>query len=95
MEEALIPMDLFKIILFSLAILASLACTVLLFRGYRQRRIRLLMWSALCFAGLTANNILLFADMVVFPGVDLRMLRLGAALIGMLFLLYGFIWDAE
>ena len=88
-------MTTFKLVLYSLAVLTSFGCTILLFRGYRQKRVKLLMWSAICFAGLTVSNILLFADLVVFPGVDLRILRSLTALIGMLFLLYGFIWDAE
>lgn len=90
-------MTTFKLVLYSLAVLASLACTVLLFRGYLRRRIRLLMWSAVCFAALSVSNILLFLDLVVFPGpvIDLRLPRLIAALIGLLFLLYAFIWEAE
>jgi Family of unknown function (DUF5985) len=88
-------MEPFKIILYSLAILSSLACTVLLFRGYLRRRVRMLMWSAVCFTGLTINNVVLLVDMLIGPSVDLRPLRLFAALVGMLFLLYGFIWDSE
>jgi hypothetical protein len=89
-------MDLFKLILFSLCVLTSLACTVLLFRAYTRRRYRLLMWSAICFASLTVSNILLFTDLVILPTqVDLRGVRLLSALGGMLFLLYGFIWDTE
>lgn len=88
-------MDPFKVTLFSLAILTSFACTVLLFRGYLQTRLRLLMWSGICFAGLTINNVALFADMLLFVDIDLRPVRLIAALAGMLFLLYGFIWDSE
>jgi hypothetical protein len=84
-----------KLVLSSLAVLASFSCMVLLFRGYRKRRIRLLMWSAICFAGLTVNNIFLFADLVVFPDIDFRLPRVIAALTGMFFLLYGFIWDNE
>ena len=37
----------------------------------------------------------LVLDLVVFPNVDLRVVRLVPALVGMMFLLYGFIWDAE
>jgi len=85
----------FKIVLYLLAIVSSLACTILLFRSYAQRRLRLLLWSSLCFVGLSVSNILLFIDMVVFPSIDLRPARLIAALIGLLFLLYGFIWEAE
>ena len=56
------------------------------------------MWSAFCFVGLTINNVLLFFDVVVYPDpsvLDLRPWRLIAALGGMLFLLYGFIWESE
>jgi hypothetical protein len=67
----------------------------LLLRAYLQRGLRLLLWSTLCFVGLSVNNVLLFLDLVIFPAVDLRPFRLVAALVGMLFLLYGFIWDAE
>lgn len=88
-------MDPLKLILCSLAILTSLACTLLLVRAYRRRRVRLLMWSAICFAGLTLSNVFLFCDMVVFPTVDFRAPRLWSALGAMLFLLYGFIWDSE
>jgi hypothetical protein len=87
--------NVFKITLYVLAVLSSSACTVLLFRGYVRRRVRLLMWSGICFAGLTINNVVLFLDLVVFPELDLRVARLVPALVGMMFLLYGFIWDAE
>ncbi|HWB58907.1 MAG TPA: DUF5985 family protein [Chthoniobacteraceae bacterium] len=88
-------MQIFKITLFIMAILTSLGCTVLLFRGHRRRRVKLLMWSAICFAALTVTNGLLFLDLIILPGVDLRILRLSTALAGMFFLLYGFIWDSE
>jgi hypothetical protein len=88
-------MNIFKIVLYGAAVLTSLSCTVLLFRGYTRRRIRLLMWSSVCFAGLTVNNVALFLDLVIFPATDLRLVRLIFALIGMLFLLYAFIWDAD
>ena len=85
----------FKIVLYLLAIISSLACTVLLFRAYAQRRLQLLLWSSLCFVGLSISNVLLFVDMVVFPSIDLRPARLITTLVGLLFLLYGFIWEAE
>jgi hypothetical protein len=87
--------NVFKVTLYVLAILSSSACTWLLFRGYARRGVRLLMWSGICFAGLTINNIALFADLVIFPDIDLRIARLVPALVGMMCLLYGFIWDAE
>lgn len=85
----------FNSILYMLALVTSLACMVLLFRAYAATGMRLLLWSALCFVGLTVNNALLFLDLVVFPEVDFRLPRLAAALAGLLFLLYGFIWEAE
>jgi hypothetical protein len=69
---------------------------LLLFRAYAATGARLLLWSALCFVGLSVNNVLLFFDLVVFPTqLDLRPYRLLSALAGLLFLLYGFIWEAE
>jgi hypothetical protein len=89
-------MDVFKVVLYLLAALTSIACMVLLFRGYARSGARLLLWSALCFVGLSVNNVLLFFDFVIFPTqVDLRPWRLAAALAGVLFLLYAFIWEAE
>ena len=85
----------FKILLYLLAALTSAACTLLLFGQYAKHRVRLLLWSGLCFVGLTLNNVLLFLDLVVLTTADLRLVRLLASLGGMMFLLYGFIWDAE
>ena len=89
-------METFKFVLYLLAALTSIACMVLLFRGYARNGARLLLWSALCFVGLSINNVLLFFDFVIFPvEVDLRLWRLAAALAGVLFLLYAFVWEAE
>ncbi len=84
-----------NLVLISLAVLTSLACMVFLFRAYAVSGTRLLLWSALCFVFLTANNVLLFMDVFVIPDLDLRPYRLGAALVGLLFLLYGFIWETR
>jgi len=89
-------METFKFLLYLLAALTSIACMVLLFRGYARTGARLLLWSALCFVALSLNNVLLFVDLVLLPAeVDLRIYRLLAALAGVLFLLYAFIWEAE
>lgn len=86
----------FNSILYLLALVTSLACMVLLFRAYAATGMRLLLWSGLCFVGLTFNNAFLFVDLVILPTqVDLRPYRLVSALVGLLFLLYGFIWEAE
>ena len=87
-------MSTFNFLLYLMAVLTCLACTVLLGRGYMHTGVRLLLWGTLCFVGLSISNVLLFFDLIVFPTeVDLRLWRLGAALIGLLFLLYGFIWE--
>lgn len=78
-----------------LCALASLACALLLLRGYRKSRARLLLWSSLCFAGLTINNALLFTDKVLFPEINLSLWRSTAALAALLLLLYGLVWEAE
>jgi hypothetical protein len=89
-------METFNFILYLLAVLTCLACTILLGRSYMQTGVRLLLWSTLCFVGLTVNNVLLFFDLVVFPTVvDLRPWRLVFALAGLLCLVYGFILDSE
>jgi hypothetical protein len=89
-------MEIFNFVLYVMAVLTSVACMVLLFRGYSQTGVRLLLWSALCFVGLSINNVLLFFDVIVYPTeVDLRPFRLAANVAGTLFLLYGFIWESE
>jgi hypothetical protein len=86
----------FTFVLLSLAVLTCVACTVLLYRGYLRTGARLLFWSALCFVGLSLSNVLLFFDLVLFPTeIDLRLYRLVTALVGMAFLLYGFISESE
>jgi hypothetical protein len=78
-----------------LCTLTSLACTVLLLRGYIRRRVRLLLWSSFCFFGLTISNILLFIDLVVLPHIDLSVWRSLATLIALVVLIYGLVWDAS
>jgi hypothetical protein len=89
-------MEIFQFALYLLAAVASASCMLLLFRGYANTGARLLFWSALCFVGLSINNVLLFIDLALFAAeVDLRLYRLLAALGGLLFLLYAFIWETE
>lgn len=78
-----------------LAALTSMACMVLLLRAYAASGLRLLLWSGLCFVFLSLSNLLLFFDLAVFTDLDLRPYRVVAALVAILFLLYGFIWEAQ
>lgn len=78
-----------------LCTLTCLACFGLLLRAWRASRSRLLLWSALCFAGLSASNFLLVIDKLVFKAVDLSTWRLAAALLALLLLLFGLVWEEE
>ena len=80
---------------YTLCALTSIVCAVLLLRGYRARRTRLLFFSALCFAGLALNNLLLLLDLYVFPQVDLFLPRTLFAVAAVGVLLYGLIWEAD
>lgn len=86
----------FNFVLYALVMLTCLACMVLLFRGYAASGLRLLLWSGLCFVGLSVSNVLLFFDLVLFPTqVDLRVYRLAGTVVGLAFLLYGFISEND
>jgi hypothetical protein len=83
-------------VIYSLCALTALACAVLLLRAFNRGGYRLLLWSGLCFAGLTLNNLLLVLDKVVFPtAVDLATIRSGVALASVSVLLFGLIWESE
>ena len=76
-----------------LCCLTSLACAVMLWRGYTRSGARFLLWSSLCFVGLALNNAILFVDKIVKPDVDMALIRLLPALAGLLLLVYGLVWE--
>ncbi len=78
-----------------LCALTSLACAVLLFRSYRAERLRLVLWTALGFAGLAVNNALLVIDERVLPDVDLALLRDLSGFLAVSVLLLGLIWESQ
>jgi len=80
---------------YSLCMLTAALCAWLLLRSYARTRYRLLLWGGFCFLGLTLNNALLVADKLLFPQINLFTVRLIVALIAMMVMLYGLIWDAE
>jgi hypothetical protein len=86
---------LFPFFVYVLCFLTSSACAWLLVRNYRRTRARLLLWSAVCFLLLAANNFVVILDMLVLPWVDLRFVRLWFSLGAVAVLLFGFIWDLE
>ena len=81
-------------LVYALCALASIVCAVLLMRGYLKTRVKLLLWSGLCFVGMALNNVILFIDLRVVPDIDLSVWRTLPALVGVGILLYGLIWDS-
>lgn len=78
-----------------LCAVTSLLCAVLLFKGHRDSRSRLLFWSSLCFAGLAINNALLLTDLLIGPAYDLRLLRTGIAVLSLTMLIHGLVGESR
>lgn len=85
----------FGTVVYVLCALTSAVCAGMLFRAWLRNRVGLLLWSALCFAGLTLNNVLLFIDLRVLPDRDLSLVRTLPALLGVGLLLFGLIWETK
>ena len=86
----------FQSAVYLLCLGTSIACAVLLARSYTRTRARLLLWSALCFAFLALNNLIVVVDILLLPTqVDLSLVRLSVSLVAVGVLLYGFIWESE
>lgn len=83
------------LVVYVLCALTAAACAFLLLRGYARSGVRLLFWAGLCFIGLALNNVMVFVDVIVFPAVDLWLLRQGPALLGVLALAYGLVWESS
>lgn len=86
---------LFPTLVYALCFATSTLCAFLLGRSFRRRRSRMLLWSALCFALLAIANFAVVLDMLVFPEVDLRPIRLWLSFAAVTVLLFGFIWDED
>jgi hypothetical protein len=82
-----------EVIIYLLCVITSLLCAYLLARAYRRGKTRLLIWSALCFALLAANNLVLAADVLLLPDIDLSLLQILTSLSAVGVLLYAFIWE--
>lgn len=76
---------------YALCAATSLACAILLLRSYRRSRMKLILWTSLCFVGMAVNNVLLFVDLAVAPEIDLSLWRNATALASVSLLLYGLI----
>lgn len=80
---------------YALCAVTSTVCAVLLVRSYLAGRVRLLLWSALCFVGLAVNNVILVIDRNILPDVDLSLLRGASGLAAVSILLFGLIWESR
>ena len=81
-------------VIYLLCVATSLLCAYLLARAYRRSRTKLLIWSALCFALLAANNLVLAVDILLLPTIDLTVIRLATSLAAISVLLFGFVWES-
>lgn len=82
-------------IIYLLCALTCVGAAVLLWRGYRRSRQRLLYWSALCFAIMAVSNGLLILDLVLLPEVYILPWRSGVSQIALLVLIYGLIFESD
>lgn len=80
---------------FGLCALTSIACAGMLWRGWRQSRARLLLWTSLGFVGFAVNNVALFVDELIVPERDLQLVRSASGFAAFAVLLFGLIWDVE
>ena len=87
--------EFFPTAVYLLCFLTSSACAYLLARNYWRTGARLLLWSALCFVMLAANNLLVILDLLVIESIDFRLWRVLTSLAAVGILLFGFIWDLE
>jgi hypothetical protein len=82
-------------VVYVLCALTSLACAIMLLRSARRGGPRLVLWSGICFAALTLENVLLLLDNIVFPEVNLAIARNAVGLVGPALLLFALISEAE
>lgn len=82
-------------LIYGLCALTALLCAWMLLQGWRRSRYKLLLWSGLCFVGLTVNNVFLVIDKLVFASEDLSPWRSTIALVSLMILLFGLVWETK
>jgi hypothetical protein len=85
----------FATFIYFLCALTSSGCAVLLFRSYRRNPRSLFLWATASFTLLAINNVLLVADLAVFPAIDLALLRQLFQVAGACVLVYGLLRDVS
>jgi hypothetical protein len=82
-------------LIYGLCTVLSLSIAVMLWRQQRRVPTRMIYWTALCFTGLALSNLLLVIDKLVFPELDLRVLRNSVSLLSIGLLLFGLVYEDE
>ena len=80
-------------LVYILCAITSLASAFLLLRSARGSASRLLLWSSLCFFGMAINNVLMFVSALT-PNLNFEPAANASALVSVVVLLVGLIWDA-
>ena len=87
--------DILRTAVYFLCFATSAAVAALLFRNYLRTGAKLLMWSALCFLFLAANNVAVIMDLLVLPDRNYSIVRVALSLVAVSLLLFGCIWGAD
>jgi hypothetical protein len=82
-------------LVYSLCALTSIACALLMLRSWKRSRQRLVAFVGLSFAVLAINNVLLVADLLFIPQIDLAASRAAVGLLATVGLLFALIWEAR
>ena len=83
------------VLIYGLCTLLATVIAVMLWRQHRRSPSRMIYWTALCFSGLALSNLLLVLDKLVFPDMDLRLLRHSVSLVSIGLLLFGLVYEEE
>jgi hypothetical protein len=82
-------------LIYGLCTILSLAIAIMLWRQQRRLPTRMIHWTALCFSGLALSHGVLVLDKLVFPDLDLRVLRHSISLLSIGLLLFGLVYEDE
>ena len=84
-----------QVAIYTLCLIASAACALLLLRGFVRSQTRLLLWSGICFCFLSLNSLVVLFDLLIFADRDLQAWRHAASLMAVGVLLFGLVWESE
>lgn len=82
-------------IAYFLCAVSSFICFALLLRSYLSNKLKLLLWSSLCFFFFMLQNITLFLDLVIVPQIDLMFIRALLGFCGSALFLFALIWETR